>query len=102
MPAIEITTGPLTSRGGATLMSLNETAPGARVIRCDYQRPRKGSVPTMGWQVGQDMGNSKPHLQFVMEYNWEDAKAAAKAVLEKTWEGGHTRSTNESHPQTKW
>ena len=41
--------------------------------------------------MGRDMGNSKPHLQFVMQYNWEDAKAAAKAAVAAAWEGGATR-----------
>ena len=79
------------SRGGAAIMSLNETAPGDRVIRCDYQRPRKGSVPTLGWQVGWDMGNSKTHLQYVMEYRWVQAKAVAQAAVVAAQTGGAPR-----------
>ena len=84
MQAIEITTGPLSAkrrRPSDAVLSLKETAPGDPVIPCDYTRPPKGSVPTLGWEVGRDVGNSKPHLQYMMEYNWVQAKAAAQAAV---------------------
>ena len=72
---------PLRRKPSGAGFSLQEAAPSDPVIPCDYQRPCKDSVDTLGWTLGKDMGNSEPHLRCMMEYNWADAKAAAQAAV---------------------